>query len=277
MYYELYIDVFFLENFMIDSLLLLAVGHVLKCRQSYGRIIAGGIVGSLLTCLVIIIPLPAAAKLILFHVIVNSLMITTGLKITGAGQFIKAVVLLYLSAIVIGGAVQLFRPWLRYAGLLYAAFAAGYVLFFDSLAVCGIIRKTGGRRLSGYIVRRRKRKRVICFVGYRECSFRSGYGRPCKHSGSRTGRRADSHRGRSRKISLYSFPQRRGRKRHAGFQRRKNVYSSGGGMLDKKASSGNQPNGDFRRKNLSDDIESGSAGPVSSDEKTDGKRKAGGK
>ena len=129
MYYELYIDVFFLENFMIDSLLLLAVGHVLKCRQSYGRIIAGGIVGSLLTCLVIIIPLPAAAKLILFHVIVNSLMITTGLKITGAGQSIKAVVLLYLSAIVIGGAVQLFRPWLRYAGLLYAAFAAGYVLF----------------------------------------------------------------------------------------------------------------------------------------------------
>ena len=69
------VRVFFLENFMIDSLLLLAVGHVLKCRQSYGRIIAGGIVGSLLTCLVIIIPLPAAAKLILFHVIVNSLMI----------------------------------------------------------------------------------------------------------------------------------------------------------------------------------------------------------
>ena len=55
------------------------------------------------------------------------------------------------------------------------------------------------------------------------------------------------------------------------------MYSSGGGMLDKKASSGNQPNRDFRRKSLSDDIESGSAGPVSSDEKTDWKRKAGGK
>ena len=32
MYYELYIDVFFLENFMIDSLLLLAVGHVLEMQ-----------------------------------------------------------------------------------------------------------------------------------------------------------------------------------------------------------------------------------------------------
>lgn len=131
MYYELYIDVFFLENFMIDSLLLLAVGHVLKCSRSYGRIITGGILGSLFTCLVIIIPLPAVAKMIFFHVIVNSLMIITGLKLTGVGQFLKAVVLLYLSAIVIGGAVQLFRPWLRYAGLLYGAFAAGYVIFLN--------------------------------------------------------------------------------------------------------------------------------------------------
>ncbi len=129
MYYELYIDVFFLENFMIDTLLLLAIGRVMKCGRSYGRIVLGGVVGSLLTCLVIVIPLPAAVKLIFFHVIINSLMITAGLKITSAGQFIKAFVLLYLSAVVAGGAVQLFRPWLRYAGLLYGAFAAGYILF----------------------------------------------------------------------------------------------------------------------------------------------------
>ena len=111
MYYELYIDVFFLENFMIDSLLLLAVGRVMKCGRSYGRIVLGGILGSLLTCLVIVIPLPAAAKLVFFHVIINSLMIIAGLKITSAGQFVKALVLLYLSAVVAGGAVQLFRPW----------------------------------------------------------------------------------------------------------------------------------------------------------------------
>ena len=129
MYYELYIDVFFLENFMADSLLLLAVGRALKCSRSYVRTILGGILGSLLTCLVITVPFPAVVKLLLFHVIVNSLMIIAGLKITSAGQFVKALVLLYLSAVVAGGAVQLFRPWLRYAGLLYGAFAAGYFLF----------------------------------------------------------------------------------------------------------------------------------------------------
>ena len=107
MYYELYIDVFFLENFMADSLLLLAVGRALKCSRSYVRTILGGILGSLLTCLVITVPFPAVVKLLLFHVIVNSLMIIAGLGITGVGQFLKAFVLLYLSAVVMGGAVQL--------------------------------------------------------------------------------------------------------------------------------------------------------------------------
>lgn len=129
MYYELYIDVFFLENFMADSLLLLAVGRALKCGRSYGRAALGGIVGSLLTCLVIIIPFPAAVKLLLFHVAVNSLMIIAGLKISSAGQFVKAFVLLYLSAVVMGGTVEMFRPWFRYAAFIYAAFAAAYVLF----------------------------------------------------------------------------------------------------------------------------------------------------
>ena len=130
MYYELYIDVFFLENFMIDSLLLLAVGRAMKCFRSYGRVVLGGMLGSLLTCLVVAAPLPAAIKLLLFHFSVNSLMITAGLRISGAAQFAKAFVLLYLAAVAAGGAAELLRPWMRYAGLLYGAFAAGYFLFY---------------------------------------------------------------------------------------------------------------------------------------------------
>ena len=40
MYYELYIDVFFLENFMLDSLLLMAVNRVMQYRNSYARMLA---------------------------------------------------------------------------------------------------------------------------------------------------------------------------------------------------------------------------------------------
>ena len=50
MYYELYIDVFFLENFMLDSLLLMAVNRVMQYRNSYARMLAGGAAGSFLTC-----------------------------------------------------------------------------------------------------------------------------------------------------------------------------------------------------------------------------------
>ncbi len=48
MYYELYIDVFFLENFMLDSLLLMAVNRVMQYRNSYARMLAGGAAGSFL-------------------------------------------------------------------------------------------------------------------------------------------------------------------------------------------------------------------------------------
>ena len=35
MHYELYIDLLFLENFMMDSLLLLVLNRVLKCKSNW--------------------------------------------------------------------------------------------------------------------------------------------------------------------------------------------------------------------------------------------------
>ena len=84
MYYELYIDVFFLENFMLDSLLLLIVNRITNNGRSYGRILLGGGLGSLLTCLVIALPFPSVLRLILFHTAVNSAMLFAGLRITGS-------------------------------------------------------------------------------------------------------------------------------------------------------------------------------------------------
>ena len=84
MYYELYIDVFFLENLMMDSLLLLALDHILKCGRARGRLFLCGALGSLLTCAAVDAPLPGPVKLVLFHVVINSVMILTGLKFRSA-------------------------------------------------------------------------------------------------------------------------------------------------------------------------------------------------
>ena len=46
MYYEVYIDVMFLVNFMMDVLILFSVKALMKMPGSMKRVIAGGLVGS---------------------------------------------------------------------------------------------------------------------------------------------------------------------------------------------------------------------------------------
>lgn len=128
MYYELYIDVFFLENFMMDSLLLLAVSRALKSGTSWGRNLLGGAVGSLLTCLTVVSPFPSGVKLLILHLAAGPAMLCTGIRITGPAQFLKAVVLLYFMSVLLGGMMQLFRPYMRSVSLSYAAAAAGHLM-----------------------------------------------------------------------------------------------------------------------------------------------------
>ena len=104
MYYELYVDVFFLVNFMMDYILLLIVRKMLQCTATHGRICIGAAVGSLLTCLVVILPIPyAIVKLILFHVLVDTCMILVGLKIKTIRSFLKAIIMLYIGSFLLGG------------------------------------------------------------------------------------------------------------------------------------------------------------------------------
>ena len=141
MYYELYIDVFFLENFMMDSLLLLLTDHVLKNGRPYSRIVLGGAMGSLLTCIVIVSPLPSAVRMILFHMAVNSLMLLTALRIRCISQFVRAYVLLYVSAVLLGGIMQIFRPYMRYVSLFYAVASVSYMLALKLWSVASRIHR----------------------------------------------------------------------------------------------------------------------------------------
>lgn len=52
MYYELYVDIFFMVNFMMDTILLLIVKKMILCSVSYGRILLGAATGAMLTCVV---------------------------------------------------------------------------------------------------------------------------------------------------------------------------------------------------------------------------------
>ena len=79
MQYELYIDVFILVNFMMDYMILAVTDKILHCHSSGKRRCLGALIGAVLTCAVLLIPVPYAfVKFILFHGFVNIVMIKSG-------------------------------------------------------------------------------------------------------------------------------------------------------------------------------------------------------
>ena len=129
MYYELYIDVFFLENFLMDSILLFLINRILKCGQPARRILAGAAAGSLLTCAAIALPVPGMVRMILYHAAAGSVMLAAGLNIRQKALFAKAFILLYVCAVFVGGLLVVFRPYMRCAGLFYAAAVSAAFIF----------------------------------------------------------------------------------------------------------------------------------------------------
>ena len=89
MYYEVYIDVMFLVNFMMDVLILFSVKALMKMPGSTKRVIAGGLVGSGLSCLVVILRLPVGITMAVLHMLVSSGMVVCGLKIRSFSEFLK--------------------------------------------------------------------------------------------------------------------------------------------------------------------------------------------
>ena len=114
MYYELYVDVLFLVNFMMDYILLLLVRRMLKCNATHLRVCLGAV----LTCIVIIIPFPYSVKFLFSYFIINTLMLVTGLKIKKIHSLMKAMILLYIGTFLMGGMMGYVRQYVRFGGLL---------------------------------------------------------------------------------------------------------------------------------------------------------------
>ena len=128
-YYELYVDVLFLVNFMMDYLLLLLVKKMLKCTATHGRICLGAALGALFSCVVMILPIPfMVIKFVLFHVVVNVFMIQAGLKIKKIKELIKAYLLLYVGGFLLGGIMQALHQYVSKGSLFFAIAAFGYYL-----------------------------------------------------------------------------------------------------------------------------------------------------
>lgn len=127
MYYELYVDVLFLVNFMMDYLLLLLVRRMLKCTATHLNVCIGALTGAGLTCVIIVLPIPYGwMKFILFYLLVNTCMIVVGLKIKQISSFVKAMILLYIGAFLMGGILGYVRQYIKIGSLFFGIAVLGY-------------------------------------------------------------------------------------------------------------------------------------------------------
>lgn len=142
MYYELYIDVLFLVNFTMDYLLLLTVRRILKCTATHFSVFKGAVLGALFTCAAICIPgRNLWMKFILFHIVTNTIMIRTGLKIKERKKFLQAFFAMYISGFFLGGVMQQFHRYLRTAGLFVTAAAVSYEIAAGSLKLIAMLQR----------------------------------------------------------------------------------------------------------------------------------------
>ena len=159
MYYELYIDVLFLVNFMMDYILLLITRKILKCPATHGNICIGALAGSLLTCLIVAVPIPYAfVKFILFHTVVNIVMIKTGLRIRWDRMFLKALIMLYISGFLVGGIFEYLNQYVRAGSLFFAIAIASYYISSGILSFLTRVLHIGEYRFE-----------VVLHQGGREC------------------------------------------------------------------------------------------------------------
>lgn len=107
MYYELYLDVLFLENLLADYLLLSLLKRLLKVSAGRLRRLLGAMAGSAGVCGLYLLAMENTwAGRLLIYVIFSTVMIKIGLGIRDWHTWAKAMVLLYISSFLLGGIFQ---------------------------------------------------------------------------------------------------------------------------------------------------------------------------
>lgn len=127
MQYELYIDVFFVVNFLMDFLILQIMKRVLKSNAAEEKILLGALAGAFSTSLLICISLAGWIKLVILHLGISTWMI----KIVFGFQkkdILKKWSILYIVSVLVGGVLTSIR---QYVGKSFEVFG-----LFLSAVIC---------------------------------------------------------------------------------------------------------------------------------------------
>lgn len=119
MTYDLYVDVLFLVNFVMDFLLLTVLSKVMKLKGTVIRRVLSGMLGAGWAVFVVVWPvMPRVLEGMITYVLISGLMVKTAYRLKGMRDIGRAVLGLYLTAVTVGG--------MMYA--LYQHTKAGYYI-----------------------------------------------------------------------------------------------------------------------------------------------------
>lgn len=106
MEYDIYIDVLFLINFLMDFLLLEMLKRILDLKAHMGRIVAAAVFGSVWICALSIWPyIPWLLERVITWAVIGSLMVKIAFSIKTVRELTKTTGALYLTATALGGAM----------------------------------------------------------------------------------------------------------------------------------------------------------------------------
>ena len=153
MYYELYLDVLFLENFLMDYILLLVTKRVLHIRSPVWRLCLAAIVGAFSTCAVIAIGIPCTSvKLGLFYGIIPGIMLISGMRIRSVSEFARGLLTLYISGFLVGGIFTFLGQYAQVGSIFFALAVGSYYLSVGVLKILAMFFHFGETHSRAYLV-----------------------------------------------------------------------------------------------------------------------------
>lgn len=104
MYSEIYIDIVFVTNLLMDYLLLRLVGMMFRCRRSRRRALLAAMLGALFSCFILYVQADGFLPVtILLHGACAMGMLWLGLGLHKGSLLVKAMIAMYLTAFLLGG------------------------------------------------------------------------------------------------------------------------------------------------------------------------------
>ena len=135
MYYEVYLDILFLINGVMDFILLRLVNRLSHDSGTWKNSLWGAVTGAAGYCFLVLIPWNRWIHMIVAHGLINTIMVKIGCKPETVFQLIRKTVLLYGASFLLGGLLEVLLRITGEKGLLVFLVISGISYLILSLGI----------------------------------------------------------------------------------------------------------------------------------------------